>query len=220
MQRSIYWKITVPLIILVLLAMGSLGFFMANSSRNTQINHLQAQLINEAKLVANISSPDFTDPNQRTNLNALTKTISGEIGTRITFIAIDGLVLGDSDQDPANMENHSTRPEVIAALSTGEGQATRYSATLHMNMMYVAVLVKDQTQNIGIARVALPLTAVNASVNSQVKAIISGTLIAALLFVLAAAFINRMITRPLRQITKAAEGITAGNLDQQIPIRT
>ena len=42
------------------------------------------------------------------------------------------------------MENHSNRPEVIAALASGVGQATRYSATLHENMMYVAVPVTDQ----------------------------------------------------------------------------
>ena len=205
---------------MVLLAMGFLGFFMADSSRNTQLNHLNAQLVNEAKLVADISTTDFADPALQTNLNALTKTISDEIGTRITFIIPDGTVLGDSDQDPSTMENHSTRPEVIAALATGEGQATRYSATLHKDMMYVAVLVKNQGQTIGIARVALPLTAVDASINSQIRGIISGTVITALLFVLAAALITRMITRPVRQITKAAEGIAAGKLDQQIPIRT
>ena len=220
MSRSIYWKITIPLIVMVLLAMGFLGFFMADSSRNTQLNHLNAQLVNEAKLVADISTTDFADPALQTNLNALTKTISDEIGTRITFIIPDGTVLGDSDQDPSTMENHSTRPEVIAALATGEGQATRYSATLHKDMMYVAVLVKNQGQTIGIARVALPLTAVDASINSQIRGIISGTVITALLFVLAAALITRMITRPVRQITKAAEGIAAGKLDQQIPIRT
>jgi two-component system phosphate regulon sensor histidine kinase PhoR len=118
------------------------------------------------------------------------------------------------------MENHSTRPEVIAALANGEGQATRYSATLHENMMYVAVQVKNQGQTLGIARVALPLTTVDSSINSEVATIISSVLVAAILFILAAALITRMITRPVRQITKAAEGITAGNLDQQIPIRS
>jgi two-component system phosphate regulon sensor histidine kinase PhoR len=200
--------------------MGFLGFYMINNTRNTQFNHLESQLIDEAKLVSNISTADFVDPAQKVNLNSLTKTISAEIGTRITFIAVDGTVLGDSDQDPAIMENHSTRPEVIAALANGEGQATRYSATLHENMMYVAVQVKNQGQTLGIARVALPLTTVDSSINSEVATIISSVLVAAILFILAAALITRMITRPVRQITKAAEGITAGNLDQQIPIRS
>ena len=172
MSRSIYWKITIPLIALVLLAMGFLGFYMINSTRNTQINHLESQLVNEAKLVANISTPSFADPAKNENLDTIAKSIGNEIGTRITFIAINGTVLGDTDQDPASMENHATRPEVVAALATGVGQATRYSATLHENMMYVAVPVTDQGKVLGIARVALPLTAIESSVNSTVMTIV------------------------------------------------
>ena len=220
MSRSIYWKLTVPLILLVLAALGFLGFYMINTTRSSQINHLKSQLVNEAKLIANISTSSFTDPVQQANLDNIAKTISGEISTRITFIAKDGTVLGDSDQDPATMENHLTRPEVAAALATGEGQATRYSATLHENMIYVAVLVKNQGQLLGIARVALPLTTVESSVNGEVTAILSGIAIAALLFIAAAALITRMITRPVRQITKAAESIASGNLEQIIPTRT
>jgi two-component system, OmpR family, phosphate regulon sensor histidine kinase PhoR len=220
LSRSIYWKLTVPLILLVLLALGFLGFYMINTTRSSQISHLKSQLVNEAKLVANISTSSFADPVQQANLDTIAKTISGEISTRITFIAKDGTVLGDSDQDPATMENHLTRPEVAAALATGEGQTTRYSATLHENMMYVAVLVKNQGQLLGIARVALPLTTVESSVNAEVTTILSGIAIAALLFIVAAALITRMITRPVRQITKAAESIASGNLEQIIPTRT
>ena len=57
-------------------------------------------------------------------------------------------------------------------------------------------------------------------VNSEVMTIVSAVIIAAILFILVAALIARMITRPVRQITKAAEGIAAGNLNQEIPIRS
>jgi two-component system phosphate regulon sensor histidine kinase PhoR len=193
---------------------------MVNTTRSSQLSHLKSQLVNEAKLIANISTSSFADPVQQANLDTIAKTISGEISTRITFIAKDGTVLGDSDQDPATMENHLTRPEVAAAITTGEGQATRYSATLHENMMYVAVLVKNQGQLLGIARVALPLTTVESSVNTEVTTILSGIAIAALLFIATAALITRMITHPVRQITKAAESIASGNLEQIIPTRT
>jgi two-component system phosphate regulon sensor histidine kinase PhoR len=200
--------------------MGLLGLYMINSTRNTQVSHLESQLVNEAKLVANMSTPSFADPTKNDNLNTIAKSIGNEIGTRITLISINGTVLGDTDQDPASMENHATRPEVVAALATGVGQATRYSATLHENMMYVAIPVTDQGKVLGIARVALPLTAVESSVNAIVMAIVGALAIAALLVILAVAVIARMITRPVRQITRAAEAIAAGKLEQQIPIRT
>ena len=220
MSRSIYWKITIPLIILVLLGMGFLGVYISSSARNTQINHLKLQLVNEAELVANISASSFADPAQQVNLNVVAQTIGAEINTRITFIALDGTVLGDNDQTAASMENHATRPEVQAALAGNIGQDTRYSTTLREYMMYAAVPVLSQGQKIGVARVALPLTTVESSVNSEVLTIITAVVIAAILFILIAALIARMITKPVRQITKAAVGITAGNLGQQIEIRT
>ena len=58
------------------------------------------------------------------------------------------------------------------------------------------------------------------SVKSQVIDIFSAIIVAAILFLLVAYLITRMITRPIRQITKAADGIAAGNLNQQIPIMT
>ena len=220
MLRSIYWKITVPLIILVLLAMGFLGVYVTNSARNSQINHLKAQLVNEAELVANISASDFTAPAQQANLNNLAQTIGTEINTRITFIALDGTVLGDNDQVAASMENHATRPEVEAALAGGIGQDTRYSTTLNEYMMYAAAPVISQGKEVGVARVALPLTAVQSSVNSELLTIVYAIIIAAILFILITALIAGMITGPLRKITKAAEEIAAGNLEQQIQIRT
>jgi len=220
LSRSIYWKITIPLIILVLLGMGFLGVYITSSARNTQINHLKLQLVNEAELVANISASSFADPAQQVNLNVVAQTIGAEINTRITFIALDGTVLGDNDQTAASMENHATRPEVQAALAGNIGQDTRYSTTLREYMMYAAVPVLSQGQKIGVARVALPLTTVESSVNSEVLTIITAVVIAAILFILIAALIARMITKPVRQITKAAVGITAGNLGQQIEIRT
>jgi two-component system phosphate regulon sensor histidine kinase PhoR len=200
--------------------MGFLGVYISSSARNTQINHLKLQLVNEAELVANLSASSFADPAQQVNLNAMAQTIGTEINTRITFIALDGTVLGDNDQTAASMENHATRPEVQAALAGNIGQDTRYSTTLREYMMYAAVPVLNQGQKIGVARVALPLTMIESSVNSEVLTIITAVVIATILFILIAALIARMITRPLRQITKAAAGITAGNLGQQIEIRT
>lgn len=220
MSRSIYWKITIPFILLVLIGTGILGFYTVASTRNTQIDHLKIQLTNEAKLVAEISLPFFTDPDRQSELDTIAKTTGRKIQARITLIAKDGTVLGDTDQDPQTMENHATRPEVIAALSSGVGQSIRYSATLREDMMYVAVPVTSQGQILGISRVALPLTAVQSSINSAVMTIVSAIVIVAILVVLAAAFIARMITRPVRRITKAAEEIASGKLGQQIQVQT
>lgn len=220
MTRSIYWKITIPFILLFLVGMGILGFYTVDSTRKTEINRLETQLTNEARLVAEISLPAFISPDKQSELDNIAKTAGKAIQTRITFIAKNGTVLGDTDQSPLTMENHATRPEILAALSSGIGQSIRYSATLHEDMMYVAVPVVNQGQVLGLSRVALPLTPVESSINGIVLTIITAIVIVALLLIMAAALIAILITRPVRQITEAAGGIASGKLDQQIPVRS
>lgn len=62
---------------------------------------------------------------------------------RITWIGPTGVVIYDSVTEAATMENHSQRPEVMAAMKTGEGSDIRDSATLHSVNYYEAVRLKD-----------------------------------------------------------------------------
>ncbi len=219
LSHSIYWKITVPFVLVILAGMVVLGLYTASSTRTNEINRLENQLTNEARLVAEISRSSFSAPNAQVQLDRIAKTIGQNISSRITLIAVNGTVMGDTDHDPLTMENHSNRPEVIAALASGAGHAIRYSATLHENMMYVAVTVSDQGHSVGISRVALPLTAVESSIRGLVSAIIAAIVIVTLLLVIAAAVIGAVITRPARHMTSAAEEIAAGKLGQQIILR-
>ena len=70
------------------------------------------------------------------------------------------------------MENHAQRPEVVDARENGLGRAQRYSATLQIDMLYVAVPVAHPA--IAFVRVALPLT----DVRQQLRPILTATLAA------------------------------------------
>ena len=62
---------------------------------------------------------------------------------RITWIGADGSVLFDTDADPALMESHADRPEVLSALESGVGEARRVSGTLSDWVIYRAVRIGD-----------------------------------------------------------------------------
>jgi two-component system phosphate regulon sensor histidine kinase PhoR len=218
--RSLYWKLTLPLVLLIALIMTALGVYVVGSSRNAQLSQLESQLANEAKLVADLSAQGFGNLADNSSLRLLARTVGAHIGARVTLIALDGTVIGDSDQDPSLMGNHSGRPEVIAALNSGVGEAIRYSATLHQSMMYVAVPVAEKDARLGIARVAVPLTVVEAADNRTTIAIVLALIGAALLVIIALAALARMITRPVRRLTLAAEEIASGHLDQQIRVQS
>lgn len=62
-------------------------------------------------------------------------------GLRLTVIAADGTVLADTEVPPealGRVENHGNRPEVIAALRFGEGEAVRRSVTTAAKYHYLA----------------------------------------------------------------------------------
>ena len=200
--------------------MAFLGYYLLNWTRNTEIDQLESQLASEAKLISDISLPYFADSSANSQLDALAKSLGKEISTRITFISPDGVVLGDTDQDPSTMENHGTRPEVASALTTGSGRAIRYSTTLHENMMYVAISVSSQGSTEGIIRAALPMTAVQDSVTATTATMAGAVALVAVFVILATILIAGMLTRPVRRITKAAEAIASGKLDQQIDANT
>lgn len=64
-------------------------------------------------------------------------------GIRMTLIESDGQVLFDSEADMNQMGNHIERPEIIKAMSEGEGQAVRRSETLSQNTFYYAVRMEN-----------------------------------------------------------------------------
>ncbi|MEM7314853.1 MAG: hypothetical protein AAF497_17045, partial [Planctomycetota bacterium] len=62
---------------------------------------------------------------------------------RCTVVAMDGTVLADSDQDPAKMQNHKDRPELIAAAARGSGSSKRLSTTINTQLLYHAARVDN-----------------------------------------------------------------------------
>jgi two-component system phosphate regulon sensor histidine kinase PhoR len=198
--------------------MGILGIYLASSTRSSQLDNLRSQLENEARITAEASLPGLLSQDKKVVLDALAKRLGEQTDTRVTIIDVDGTVLGDSEEDPSTMENHATRPEIRDALNTGLGEITRYSTTLGQKMMYVAVPISHQGETLGVARVSLPLVAVESLVNRVRVSITVAMAVATLLVILAAWIISRLTTRPIRKLTIASKKIASGELDQKITI--
>lgn len=62
---------------------------------------------------------------------------------RVTLIEPDGTVTFDNTVNYANMENHLHREEVREALSSGNGESSRYSNTIKSRTYYYAVRLAD-----------------------------------------------------------------------------
>jgi len=215
--RSIRWRIGLVFAVLIIACIGGLGAYLSHLTRSDHLDTLRTQLTDQARLIGDISTPYLTG-NQTESLEALAQRLGAQIGARITIINKDGVVLADSEEDPATMDNHANRPEVIDALAKGSGSSIRFSATLGYNMMYVAVPITLDGAVVGVSRVALPLTQIDKSLAHVNQIIIIGAVIAAVIAILLAFLMLRMTTEPVKKLTHLSRKMAEGELDQEIQI--
>lgn len=135
-------------------------------------------------------------------------------GRRVTLIASDGTVLGESELDGrplAAMENHAARPEVRAALAGRVGQHVRLSASVGVEHLYVAAPVAGGR----VLRLAVPLREVNDAVRRARNAIFGVGVIALCLTGLLSLGFSIAVTHPLRQLVGVARAMARGDLSRR-----
>jgi len=168
--------------------------------------YLAADLLSKATALADESSLD-------TEADRLGELISA----RVTFIAEDGRVVGDSTQSEAELptlENHLTRPEVVAAREHGFGSSERYSGTVSTDMVYVAVRATHPV--VTYVRLALPLTDVDAQLAAIVRATLGALAASIPLALLVSWFVSTSLSRRVSAIARVAERYSSGDLTRPI----
>ena len=147
-------------------------------------------------------------PSEAAPAQAWIYRVGRETGYRITLIAPDGTVVGESDYATLplpSIENHGSRPEIRAAYADSVGVSKRKSRTVGRELMYVAV-----PGGPGVVRVAADLQQVDGIVHRAQFAVALAALVALLIGALVAWITAGSVTRPLTAITEAARSIAAG----------
>ncbi len=164
------------------------------------------ELLREARFVGT----DFRDG---INADSLANAAGAALGHRVTLIRSDGVVIGDSEFDgPAlsNLENHSNRPEVIAARNSGEGTSVRVSPSAGDEELYAAT-----RSPLGFARVSMSTASHNVIVRSIQGDVLSAALLAALAALALATIFARSVSRPILELRDDARAIAAGDLTRR-----
>ncbi|MDB4948241.1 MAG: Two-component system, OmpR family, phosphate regulon sensor histidine kinase PhoR [Gemmatimonadetes bacterium] len=139
-------------------------------------------------------------------------------GRRVTLVARDGRVLGDSEvhgAELARMENHAARPEVRAALEGRFGRDVRLSHTLGLEHMYVA----GPGPHGEAIRLAIPLVRLNSALRSVQAGIFGVGLVALVLTGMLSFGFSVAVTRPLRQLASVARAMAGGDLTRRARAR-
>ena len=199
--------LTGALVLIIVLVTGVVAIAGSRLSKRLA-DETERELEREARLVGTVWSA-------RLDADSLADVFGRALGggRRVTLIDSTGVVIGDSEFSGAGLrrlQNHSTRPEVMAARAAGVGASMRPSASAGDDEVYVAV-----KHRLGVVRVSVTTTKLREIVAGAQRDVLVAGLIA-LVGALALGFaFSRSVSRPIIELRDVAKAIAAGQLDRR-----
>jgi len=165
----------------------------------------------------------YSGSSQKDTFQGLAIEYSDASRLRVTLIAADGTVIGESslpNNQLSQMDNHIDRSEILAAQEFGEGFSTRYSTTMKTEFIYFAKKVDQNHHGFKYVRLAQSLKSVKdpASIYREFYYLIIGFMI--LVIIIAWFLLKNWLTDPIQELTQAADDISKGDLSRRININT
>ncbi|MGD0552573.1 MAG: ATP-binding protein [Sedimentisphaerales bacterium] len=216
-KKRLLWQLYLPYLIITILSLVLLSWYASYSFRWFYYDEIAQNLESRTRLAGQQILPAVNQKNFE-EVDQVCKLLGQTAGIRLTMILPDGRVVGDSDQQPAKMENHADRPEFRQAMNGRTGRSVRFSDTLGKNMMYIAVPLKEQEQTIAVVRGSLSVIAVDKALNDIYAKIAWGVIGAAVCAAGVTLVVSRKITKPIEQMKDAAKRFATGQLDHRVPV--
>jgi two-component system phosphate regulon sensor histidine kinase PhoR len=174
------WKLYVFYTILLIAGVSLVGFIVQKQIKNAMEGHLKEDVTILARVIAKVV-PDTEDSSA---LDPFCADYGMTAAIRLSIIGRDGKLIGESHREPVDIESRLNRPEVQEAMKGRIGTVIRYSESVNMEMLYVALPVDPKGR---ILRVAMPMARVK-SFQNDVMILFSLALYLMPILVMVAAF--------------------------------
>ncbi|MCK4857270.1 MAG: PAS domain-containing protein [candidate division Zixibacteria bacterium] len=216
-RRKLLWKVYPYYFIIIVISLVLTALYASHEIHRTYVDEITRTLEVRARLVDRQLRHLLLE-SDTTVLDRQCKELGRLSNTRITVVDADGVVLGDSDEDPQSMENHGNRPEIMRAYTGEVGVETRFSNTLQRTMMYVAVPVEENGEIVGVVRTSYAVTTVKQTLGALYgKFVVSGIIIT-IIATIVSLVVFRQLTRPLKELQEGAERFARGDLALKLPV--
>ena len=207
MRSRIFFKLVGAFVLVIAVATLTLDFSVRKAWEESFFSETRTTLEQKTRLFAQAVEQN----RDRRSMQTIADSVSSAADARATIIESDGRVLADTRANPAEMENHATRPEFIAALHGSIGSATRTSHTVGIPFLYVAAPIRG-----GAVRLAYPLSSIQQMTRRIRLQLLWASLVALLLATIISALVARAISRRLQKIVNFADRIAGGDLSARI----
>jgi two-component system phosphate regulon sensor histidine kinase PhoR len=210
-KRGIFWRMFILYPVIILAAMLFIEFSITEAVRDHSINNVKEHLAVQAALIS-----DEVPFRLSTPLDDLCKRFKEKTGSRVTIIALDGNVLGDSDSLSSTMDNHSHRQEIQQAALNGTGMAIRLSETLQYDFLYVAKKIMKGANPEGFIRLSVPMREIDSAVNALRIKILSIVIVILLATGILSLWHVERIRRLTEQIRDFSRSMVSGDLGKKL----
>jgi len=179
-----------------------LDLFIKDEIKKVMTDKIEAELFAYAELIDLNSAQKMSDQLQH---------IARISNSRVTLVDAQGRVLADSEKDITTMENHFSRPELQESRLKGKGKSIRFSQTIGIDMLYVAIPIKSESQITGYIRLARPLHDVKNAIEKIYQSIFLAMMIVAGIAFMIALFFSYRLAAPIRAMERFTEKLRQGH---------
>jgi two-component system phosphate regulon sensor histidine kinase PhoR len=211
-RLSMFWQIFLAFGVLIVISLGALGGVVGAWVEQRALQEVEEHLKSKAILLQEIVRGRSV-----ADLRSQVMALREKTETRITLIAPAGKALVESERDPDELDDHSTRPEIEAARHASFGTAIRFSTSMNKTMMYVAVAVpSSDSSELGFVRVASPVTDAQAHATQLRHLVWASAGLTALVALVLAWWLARRFVQPLHELSAGARQIAAGEFGHKV----
>ena len=215
LSSQFFRRIFLPYLVLICAAASAVAIFAALRLRDSHLAAARSQLRNEAALVSGTLASDLA-AGDIDKVEREARAIGQSVHCRVTVIEDDGKVIGDNEAEPASMENHASRPEIIEADRQGEGSAIRYSQTLHVDLLYFARRFQTPDGKTHFVRLAMHLADLDRELKLLYVALALVVVFAVSTGALLSFYFARRSAAPVLELRDFASALARGQLNRRL----
>src|SRR4030042_914935 len=225
-KKRLIWQIYPVFLFVIATVLLAVLFYTSHFFRIFYYNQTANDLDIRAQIVKYQIEP-MIESGSFSEIDKVCKSLGAAGASRITIILPDGRVIGDSDENPDAMTDHSDRPEFKDAINEGSGISVRFSGTLGKNMMYLAIPIRSaegetspnggqDSKTTPDGRNAVSVTMIDNELAGLHRKILWAGIIIAPRTAAISWGVAKRLARPIEQMTETARNFASGDFNHRL----
>lgn len=217
MFRTLHGRLMVSYLSLAIIAIGVLGVYLLQALNAAFVAQMKRSLIDEAGLIADrwahLRQPLRAGP----ELDQETSRIASELGVTLVVTDASCRVLSHSSSRKA-VGSAQLQPEVPEALRGKPAVCVRSGPTLIGREMHIAYPIRTPHGVVGVVRLSLPLSEIDAELRTVRRAILSAMVLLVLIAIPLSLAWARALSLPLRDMATMAAEVAESNFNRRVTV--